>query len=91
MLILIIFLVFFLSPGSSINTVCTHSVTDPLQVTYKMSLTLEDFLRINKENNEALDRQRVLDQQKRDEQRAHDQQVRASERASDLDSFFSTY
>ena len=50
-----------------------------------MSLTLEDFLKINKANNEAHDEQRARDRQERADQLAHDQELRAKERANDLD------
>ena len=49
-----------------------------------MSLTLEDFLRITKENDDAQQRQRILEQQERDHLRDQDQKIRASERAADL-------
>ena len=49
-----------------------------------MSLTLEDFLRITKENDDAQQRQRFLEQQERDHLRDQDQKIRASERAADL-------
>ena len=49
-----------------------------------MSLTLEDFLRITKENEDAQQRQRILEQQDRDHLRDQDQKIRASERAADL-------
>ena len=66
----------FLSPGILVSSQSESS---------SMSLTLEDFLKINKANNEAHDEQRARDRQERAEQLTQDQQLRAKERASDLD------
>lgn len=65
MIIQISIVLLFFSPGSSVPTQSQPS---------SMSLTLDDFLKINKANNEAYDLER-----------ARDRQERAEERASDLD------
>ena len=82
MIILILFPIIFPSLGI---THLPQPVTTPcLQVSDRMSLTLEDFLRINKENIASIEKQRVDDQRERAREREHDQHVRAKERVEDL-------
>jgi hypothetical protein len=82
MLILIKFLVLSLSTGFLPSYSPYHQSQSSLLK--RMSLTLEDFLRITKENDDAQQRQRILEQQERDHLRDQDQKIRASERAADL-------